>query len=119
MKNKEKILEIISKKHCWILASDLVKVLEEDMNKSTVYRNLDKLTMSSEILEELNEKWEKVIKKIDWHHHHFICQKCKIKINIGCFLNEKIKEISDKKWFTAISHSLSILWLCEDCKNKV
>jgi Fe2+ or Zn2+ uptake regulation protein len=44
MKNKDKILEVVEKSHCGITATAVYEKLQQDMDKTTVYRNLEKLS---------------------------------------------------------------------------
>jgi Fe2+ or Zn2+ uptake regulation protein len=46
MKNIDKILDIITKYHCGITATQIFDKVSKSMDKTTVYRNLDKLTQS-------------------------------------------------------------------------
>lgn len=44
MKNKDKILEVVEKSHCGITATGVFEKLSDQMDKTTVYRNLEKLS---------------------------------------------------------------------------
>ena len=82
MKNKDKILEIITKYHCGISATQIFKKVSDKMDKTTVYRNLDKLTQLGDIIEDFDKSGEKRYSLHDHHHHHFLCNNCSKKINI-------------------------------------
>jgi len=115
MKNKEKIKKIISENSCGITAKNiLVKIWKID--KTTVYRNLEKLLTSWEILEQFSVSGEKTYSFKENHHHHFICDKCLKKINIWCILDEKIKEFEKTFNIVVNNHSFLLSWFCEECR---
>lgn len=117
MKNKEKILDEISKHKCWILASIVVRNLASQMDKATVYRNLKKLSEDWKIVEEFSESGEKILKAWNGHHHHFTCEVCDKKINIWCLIKNEVEKIANEKGFTATSHNFSVRGICKDCKS--
>jgi Fe2+ or Zn2+ uptake regulation protein len=55
MKNKDKILNIIHDYHCGVTAKQIFEKLSEDLDKSTVYRNVEKLLIESEIIEDFDK----------------------------------------------------------------
>jgi Fe2+ or Zn2+ uptake regulation protein len=54
MKNKDKILNIVEKSHCGITATEIFDKLLNEINKTTVYRNLEKLSLEGKINEEFD-----------------------------------------------------------------
>jgi|TARA_Y100001960_G_C14708687_1_gene845728 Fe2+ or Zn2+ uptake regulation protein len=54
MKNKDKILEVISNKHCGITTTQIFEKLSDEMDKTTVYRNIEKLLKECEIIEDFD-----------------------------------------------------------------
>ena len=90
-----------------------------DVNKTTIYRQLDSLLSEGIILEldfgegkkryELNKK----------HHHHILCKKCKkIQcINIKEDFSEQEKAISRSTNFTITGHIFDFIGLCQKCKK--
>ena len=115
MKNKQKILEIISEKKCWISAKNILEKLDNKINKTTVYRNIEKLLSEENILEDFWLNWEKFYSKKITHHHHFICDKCWVKENIWCFINLEIKKLEEKFCFKVKNHSLVLSGVCGEC----
>lgn len=115
MKNIEKISEIIWKKTCGITASNILNELDWKVNKTTVYRNLEKLLNLWEILEDFSKNWEKIYSKKKTHHHHFVCDKCWKTENIWCFMKEEILKLEQKFNFKVKNHSLLLNWICEKC----
>lgn len=115
MKNIEKISEIIWRKSCWITAKDILKKIDWEINKTTVYRNLEKLLKSWDILEDFTKNGEKIYSKKLTHHHHFVCDKCWKKINIWCILESDIHNLENKLNFKVKNHSFILNWICENC----
>lgn len=118
MKNIDKISEIIKKYHCGITASEIFEKLIWEMDKTTVYRNLEKLTQNWEIIEDFDKSWEKRYSLEDHHHHHFLCNACWKKINIWCFFTKELKKIEKQENISIINHSFLLNGLCDECKNK-
>ena len=115
MKNIEKISEIIWTKSCWITAKNILEKLDWEINKTTVYRNLEKLLDSWEILEDFTENSEKIYSKKITHHHHFVCDKCWVKENIWCILKTEISNLEKKFNFKVKNHSFILNWVCDTC----
>ena len=55
MKNKDKILNIIHDYHCGVTAKQIFEKLSEDLDKTTVYRNVEKLLTECKIIEDFNK----------------------------------------------------------------
>lgn len=118
MKNKDKILDIINSKTCWITAKWILEILSNSIDKTTVYRNIEKLINEWLILEDFSKSWEKLYSLKEKHHHHFICDFCDKKENIWCFINSEIIWLEDKFWFKVHNHSFILNWTCSDCIKK-
>ena len=116
MKNIDKILEIISSCDCGYTVKDIMDKLNWKINKTTVYRNIEKLQISWIIIENYSSNWEKIYSKKENHHHHFICNICNNNINIWCFVDKEIIKLEDKFWFKVNNHSLTLSWICNECK---
>lgn len=116
MRNKDKIINLIWKTSCWITAKNIFENLE-NIDKTTVYRNLEKLSKSGDILEEFSKTWEKVYSLQDNHHHHFVCDICAETTNIGCFFDEGIKNLENDFWFIVKNHSFVLSWVCKKCNK--
>ena len=115
MNNKQKILEIITSKSCPISAKDILNIIWTDINKTTVYRNIEKLLNTWIILEDFGKNWEKIYSLKQTHHHHFICDICEKKENIWCFINFEIEDLENKFWFKVKNHSFVLNWICKKC----
>ena len=110
------VLDALSKSKSPVDASMLVEKLK--VNKTTVYRQIEKLLQQNLIIEvefgDGKKRYE--LKNENHHHHHLICNKCgkleDIKLNEDIILSE----ISKKTNFKIESHSLEFFGLCVNCK---
>ena len=116
MKNIDKILKIISSSNCWFSVSNILEKLDWKINKTTVYRNIEKLFKEEEILEDFSASWEKIYSIKEKHHHHFVCDICNKTENIWCFLKPEIQKLQNKFNFKVKNHSLVLNWICDECK---
>ncbi len=116
MKNKDKIIEIIWKYNCGVSAKNIFENLE-NIDKTTVYRNLEKLSKAWDVLEEFSKSWEKIYSLKEWHHHHFVCDICGETTNIGCFFDDRIKALEQDFWFRVTNHSFVLSGVCKKCKK--
>lgn len=97
-----------------------VLLKNEQINLSTVYRNL-------ELLEEIGQLFvitdEERIKKYKMkcthhHHHHFICNICgKTEVVDYCPI-DSIREVAKEQDFEVMSHHLEIYGICSQCGKK-
>ena len=115
VKNIDKILEIISSCDCPFSASKILEKLDWDINKTTVYRNIEKLLKEEKILEDFSVSWEKLYSIKENHHHHFVCNICNKTENIWCFMNSEIQKLENKFNFKVKNHSLVLNWVCGKC----
>lgn len=108
------VFDLVSKSKLPVDATTLISRLK--VNKTTVYRQLDKLLEENKIIEvELGDgKKRYELKDLD-HHHHLVCKKCGKIDDIE--LDEKIiiSELSKKTKFKVESHSLEFFGTCVDC----
>ena len=97
----------------------LLQRMKVNVNKTTVYREIDFL-ISQDMLRELHlgdgRKRYEVMK--DDHHHHLFCVSCS---GIECVelercLEAEEKRISEENNFRTIKHSLKFLGLCAKCQ---
>ena len=115
MKNIDKIYEIISNCNCPITVSQILKKLDSKINKTTVYRNIEKLLTDSRIIEDFSISWEKIYSKKENHHHHFTCNICRDTQNIWCFMDKQISDLEYRFNFRVKNHSFVLNWVCKKC----
>ena len=121
-KQREKILDVLSKNAIHPTAEELLKFLQKENSNigiTTLYRNLNQLTDAG------------IIKKIDglepsahfdhntFEHYHFICEKCKRVFDIpsdvapGLEKNAKVATGFDIKGHDIVFHGI-----CSECKSR-
>lgn len=110
-RQRKEILGAIDKLGNNATISEIIKLV--DIDKSTVYRNIDILIKNNIILKQVNYE-NKDYYVIASNHKHYV--KC-----VKCF---KIKELNNCPFdsinldgFDIINHSLKIEGICEDCKK--
>jgi len=90
-----------------------------NVNKTTVYRELEFLKKKLLILE---LKFDDKINRYEInsiHHHHIVCIKCKVAkcIELTENLEQQEKLIEKNNKFKIISHSLEFYGLCHNCNT--
>jgi len=100
---------------------NLVLAQNLECDRSTIYRQLDKLVKENLILELdlMDGKKRYEIKKQN-HHHHLICNNCKKAICITLpenSLEQLIILPIMENGFTITSHILEFFGVCRDCKQ--
>ena len=94
-----------------------LRVNNPELSLGTVYRNLDKLSKSGEILrlKQLGEKY-----RFDGHikhHYHGQCIKCGKIIDIHLdYFNDIDSKIEDITEYDVVSHEIKFNLICPDCK---
>jgi Fur family transcriptional regulator, ferric uptake regulator len=62
-------------------------------------------------------RFELVGENDDGHHHHLVCTKCALVVEIGeCFPSEIERRIAAANGFKAVTHKLEFFGLCPDCQ---
>ena len=95
--------------------SDIEKFLQigKDMDKTTVYRNLESLEESGLLTREIDG--DNIIYLVNGHHkHHLTCTKCHKSVEIECpFDNQK-----NLNGFEITNHYLNLEGVCSTCQKK-
>ncbi len=112
-KNAEKILELFKQGHLFT-GVELVKRLPE-MDKATIYRNLEKL-VSNGVLKEVNIKKGVTSYELNHEHFHLICNNCG---NIDEFDIDraKLEELLEKSEMAIESIELNVKGFCVNCQK--
>ena len=112
---KQKILDQISVNGP-ISAQEILKNLQKkspNINKTTVYRQLEKLAKEGTVTELfLGNDYKSY--EISSNHHHIICTKCK---KVEC-LPEDCQVNNPKTTFKVTSHNLEFYGLCPTCQTQ-
>ncbi len=108
------VLTVLEKQKYPVDVSYLVKKL--DVNKTTVYRQLEKYIAEGKIIEvELGDgKKRYELKSLD-HHHHLICNNCGKLEDIEFDESQIMKQVGSKTKFKIEKHSLEFFGICAEC----
>lgn len=110
------ILSFLSKHSEPQTVSDILTIISA--NKTTIYREIDKLLtcklISEIVLEDGMKRYEI---STNQHHHFLVCSKCKkiIPIDMHHDFSKTEKQISQKKHFIVKRHNLEFIGLCQKC----
>lgn len=95
----------------------LAKKLNNKLNRSTVYRNIEILSELGLLYKSINSDGVSRYKIIcnTEHHHHLICDCCgKIVIYHACE-NDAYKQFAKDNGFKLTGHTLELHGICENC----
>jgi Fe2+ or Zn2+ uptake regulation protein len=116
-KSRQGILSILSKAESPVSVDILVSEL--NMNKTTVYREIETLTEKGIIVDVEFGDGKKRYELISEHHHHLICITCKrvSDIHLSEDLIHEEKTILQENKFKVLRHSLEFFGLCNKCQS--
>lgn len=121
-KNRKIILEALQKEENPISAEELFEKLkkENEMDLSTIYRNLNILEEKSVLLKTTNFDGLNYYQINNSKHKHFItCNNCHKKFVIDdCPVHELEEKIERQTGFIINGHNFEFTGLCPDCQNK-
>ena len=122
-KQKSLILSILSSADCFS-AEEIYEKLHPDVNKSTVYRNLEKLTESGKIKRELSNDGSKSIYRLNptaqcEGHLHLYCSCCGKVVHLSEADSDKLEQnLKQRYGFFVNDKSTIISGICENCSSK-
>lgn len=122
-KARRAFIEIFSATHTPLSAVLILEALRKksiEVNKTTVYRELERLEKLG-IIHEVQMKDRKRFYELASrsHHHHLICMQCESVEDIDLSEKELVREerkITTEKKFMVIRHSLEFFGLCQKCR---
>lgn len=119
-----KILEFLSSSKSPISAPDLIynfKSADINVNKTTIYRELEFLLQKQLINEVEFGDGKKRYEMDNGHHHHLVCLNCsKVEdVNLDADLSGEQKKIEKETGFKIKSHSLEFFGYCKDCQKSL
>ncbi|MCH7552283.1 transcriptional repressor [Patescibacteria group bacterium] len=120
-KVRREMVALLVKAQAPLAALDILQVLEKkklQVNKTTVYRELDFLGENNIVQEvEFGDK-KKRYEISDKHHHHVVCVQCKRveDVDLEKDLDMEERKIAKQKGYKMINHSLEFFGLCAKCK---
>lgn len=111
----EKIIRIMSRLSRPVDAMDLVDRIK--VNKTTVYRQLDKLINKGLLIEvEFGDGKKRYELKSLGHHHHIVCKKCGSLKDIEIDEEKLLSGVYGTSDFVVESHNLEFFGYCKKCK---
>jgi Fe2+ or Zn2+ uptake regulation protein len=96
---------------------DCVAESHPSISKATVYRNLNQMAESGELLNIGSIRGAAHYDHNCHGHYHFICDKCGRVFDVNDFFPEIAERVSDMEGFQIKGHSLIFNGLCLDCKE--
>lgn len=118
---RKALLLLLAKSKTPLSADEIREELKSkklQVNKTTVYRELDFLKEQGITQEvEFGDK-KKRYEILSSHHHHVVCVECKKveDVNLQSDLDAAEKKIAWQKNFKVLNHSLEFFGLCSECK---
>lgn len=121
-KTRMAVLRFLQESTTPLTASDLILHLHTlgiNVNKTTVYREIDQLLAHGIVQEldfgDLKKRYELASRE---HHHHLICKKCGHidDIHLENDLQEEEARIAQECGFLVLQHSLEFFGLCKTCQ---
>lgn len=119
---RKTILKILLNNIQSVLSADelytLAKKEDGNVNRSTVYRNIEILNELSLLYKTVNDQGITKVKLVctEEHHHHLVCDICgKIVIYHNC-ASKEYNTFAKKNGFDLTGHTLELHGICSDCK---
>lgn len=97
---------------------ELCKLKCNNLNISTIYRNLELFHKNGMVLKVvLTDGTFSYLIETSSHTHTLNCSICHKQIEINCPIGQVSKDIKDKTGFI-LSHDMEFYGICKDCNNK-
>jgi Fur family ferric uptake transcriptional regulator len=122
-KSKLAIREILSASEKPMAAMELVEALDGrglSVNKTTVYRELEKLLLKGEISEvDFGEGQKRYEITHGDHHHHAVCTNCEavVELEIEPQLQQIQSSVAKQSGFRIQKHLVEFFGLCRRCER--
>lgn len=116
-KQRKAIVETLKQNSNKALSAEMIyqKVESENLNLSTVYRTMDKLTEAELIHKTVVGTVAYFYLAENEHKHFMICTNCQKMIPIGCLIQKFLPDLAEKNHFKVTGHDITIFGLCEEC----
>lgn len=108
-----RITDLLTEYHL-LSAPQILEKLAKDgrsVNKTSVYRALDKLLAEGSVCKQLFLEDSVVYELRSAHHDHMVCERCGKVEAIACSTNSEVV----KPGFTVSHHHLTVFGTCESC----
>ncbi len=117
---RQAIIEILESAQKPLVAKYLLALLERkglSPNKTTVYRQLEKMEADGVIHKVFISDREASYEKMKDHHHHLVCGGCGKIEDVDLYDEKFIKKLLSQKGFATIDHRLEIFGFCLSCSR--
>ena len=124
--SRKSLIDIFLSMHAPLSAEELdfqLKSRGHQVNKTTIYRELDFLKQHHLIHEiDLGDGKKRFENALGDHHHHLICNTCRKIEELDCHPLEKAlskfeKTLGLTHGYTKVRHSLEFFGICQDCRR--
>ena len=119
-KQRDLILSVFSTAD-YFTADEIYEKLLPDVNRSTVYRNLEKLTESGKITRKLSKDGSRAIYRLNpiahcEGHLHLICSHCGGVIHLSETDSDKLEKVLKKSYGFSVNDNTTVIsGICESC----
>lgn len=113
---KELLVEMLQKKH-YLTVSEMLEQLKKEgssFNKTSVYRNLDKMLAEAEVCRHsfgTDKVYYELRHEHDHHHDHFVCENCKKIDLLDCVVDRNKLPAG----YTLEHHHVTLFGICDAC----
>lgn len=115
------VLEAVKKLHCHASADEIYdEIVKEQPNisRATVYRNLNRLAETGEILKIENPGGSDRFDHLCYQHYHVKCTKCGRISDVDMdYMTDLGKSVKDPHGFEFIGHNIMFQGICPDCQT--
>lgn len=116
------ILSYLKLEHGPFSIDDLIERLDHNCDPSTLYRNLTKLLEANLIeVTDLGDgirRYEFNPHNGKYHHHHVICEICKVVVKTNLCLPSQWQKNLEKLGYKNLRHRLEFFGVCKSCSAK-
>jgi len=122
---RQAMVKIATDSHAPMTSKDFLQALSKvglEVNKTTVYRELEFLVQEKIIREVLFKDGIVRFEIASDHHHHLVCNYCQKVEDVDFDELEKLfanleTKLGKNKKFQSVGHSLEFFGLCRDCQK--
>lgn len=120
---KDAVLHALSEAQGFVSAQQLHQTLKQhgsSIGLATVYRALTSLVENGKADTLLNNEGESLYRDCSLeHHHHLICRKCGVTVEIEAKQAEAwASRVAKINGFSEVTHTIDIFGICKKCSTK-
>lgn len=120
---KDAVMHALSESQGFVSAQQLHQILKQHgspIGLATVYRALTSLVEAGKADTLVNNEGESLYRDCSQeHHHHLICRKCGVTVEIGAKQAETwATKVAKENGFSEVTHTIEIFGVCKKCVGK-